>query len=181
MSLPKDIIDDQRRPVSLLKLLGRGGEGAVYEILGDPTQAAKIYFPDKAASRRDKVLAMIQAGLQKSATSIAYPIKPLFHSNGAFAGFTMEKVRARKPIHELYSPSSRKTKFVKADFRFLVRTALNLANSVAAVHSSGCVIGDINHSGILISEEALATLIDADSFQFNFGGNLYRCIVGTED
>ena len=70
---------------------------------------------------------------------------------------------------------------MKADFRFLVRTALNLANSVAAVHSSGCVIGDINHSGILISEEALATLIDADSFQFNFGGNLYRCIVGTED
>jgi DNA-binding helix-hairpin-helix protein with protein kinase domain len=175
MSLPKDIVDDQRRPISLLKLLGRGGEGAVYEILGDPTKAAKIYLPDKAVTRRDKVLAMIQAGLQKSAPNVAFPINPLFHVSGSFAGFAMEKVGGRKPIHELYLPSSRRTKFAKADFPFLVRTALNVASAVAAVHLSGCVIGDLNQSGFLISEKsALATLIDADSFQFSFGGNLYR-------
>jgi DNA-binding helix-hairpin-helix protein with protein kinase domain len=181
MSQPRDIVDDQQRPVSLQKLLGRGGEGAVYEILGDSTKAAKIYLPDKAAKRRDKVLAMTKAGLQKSARNVAFPIKPLFHRKGTFAGFTMEKVGGRKPIHELYSPSSRRTKFATADFRFLVRTALNISNAVAAVHASGCVIGDVNQSGFLISEDARATLIDADSFQFGLGSDLYRCEVLTED
>jgi DNA-binding helix-hairpin-helix protein with protein kinase domain len=181
MSIPKGIVDDQKQPVSLLKLLGRGGEGAVYEILGDPTKAAKIYFPDKARSRRDKVLAMVRAKLQDGITSVAFPTKPLYHSNGDFAGFTMEKVRGRNPVHELYSPSSRRTKFAKANFCFLVRSAINLANAVAAVHAKGCVIGDINHSGILISDDARTTLIDADSFQFTLSSDLFRCIVATED
>ena len=181
MSVPKDIIDDQKRPVSLLKLLGRGGEGAVYEILGDPTKAAKIYLPEKAIIRREKIHAMVQAQLQNGISNVAYPIKPLFRSNGLFAGFIMEKVGGRKPVHELYSPSNRRSEFAKADFRFLVRAALNVSNAVGAVHSSGCVIGDINHSGILVSQDATATLIDADSFQFRFGGALYRCTVGVPD
>src|ERR1700722_18271266 len=127
MSVPKDIVDIQKRPVSLLKLLGRGGEGSVYEILGDPTKAAKIYLPDKAIARREKILSMAQAQLQNGISNVAYPIMPLFRSNGLFAGFTMAKVTGRKPVHELYSPSSRRTQFAKADFRFLVRAALNVS------------------------------------------------------
>jgi DNA-binding helix-hairpin-helix protein with protein kinase domain len=181
MSVPKDIFDVQRRPVSLLKLLGRGGEGAVYEIVGQPTKAAKIYLQDKALLRREKILAMAQAGLHNGAGSVAYPISPLFKSNGAFAGFTMNKVTGRKPVHELYSPSSRRNLFANANFRFLVRAALNISSAVSEVHSRGCVIGDINHSGILIYQDALATLIDADSFQFTAGSDLYRCTVGVPD
>jgi DNA-binding helix-hairpin-helix protein with protein kinase domain len=181
MSVPKDIVDFQRRPVSLLKLLGRGGEGAVYEIVGDPTKAAKIYLPEKALIRREKILAMVQAQLHKGASTVAYLISPLFRSDGAFAGFTMERVAGRKPIHELYSPSSRRNQFANANFRFLVRSALNVCGAVSHVHSKGCVIGDINHSGILISQDALATLIDADSFQFTSGSDLYRCTVGVPE
>jgi DNA-binding helix-hairpin-helix protein with protein kinase domain len=138
-------------------------------------------MPDKANARREKILAMVQASLHSGANGVAYPIAPLFHSSGAFAGFTMQKVGKRRPIHELYSPSSRRQQFSKADFRFLIRSALNVANAVAAVHSAGCVIGDINHSGILISQDAIAALIDADSFQFHFQGHTFRCAVGVPD
>jgi DNA-binding helix-hairpin-helix protein with protein kinase domain len=138
-------------------------------------------MPDKAKARREKILAMVQASLHSGANGVAYPIGPLFHSSGAFAGFTMQKVGKRRPIHELYSPSSRRQQFSKADFRFLVHAALNVANAIAAVHSAGCVIGDINHSGILISQDAVAALIDADSFQFHFQGQTFRCAVGVPD
>jgi DNA-binding helix-hairpin-helix protein with protein kinase domain len=43
------------------------------------------------------------------------------------------------------------------------------------------VIGDINHSGILISENALATLIDCDSFQVQVAGKTFLCKVGVPD
>jgi DNA-binding helix-hairpin-helix protein with protein kinase domain len=107
---PRDIVD-KGRAVSLSKLLGRGGEGTVYEVANDPNIAAKIYMPDKANARRDKILAMVQASLHSGASGVAYPIDPLFHSSGAFAGFTMQKVGKRRPIHELYSPSSRRKIF----------------------------------------------------------------------
>jgi DNA-binding helix-hairpin-helix protein with protein kinase domain len=166
-------------PVS--KLLGRGGEGSVYEITNEPNIAAKIYFPDKALARKEKILAMVQARLHVGAASVTYPMGPLYHSNGNFAGFTMQKVGQRRPVHELYSPSSRRQQFKKGNFPFLVRAALNVAASMSAVHESGCVIGDVNHSGILISQDAVASLIDADSFQFQFQGRTYRCAVGVAD
>jgi DNA-binding helix-hairpin-helix protein with protein kinase domain len=180
-AIPGNVVDENGRIVALSKLLGRGGEGSVYEVTNDPNIAAKIYIPDRAKARREKILAMVQASLHAGAPGVAYPIGPLYYSGGVFAGFTMQKVGKRRPIHELYSPSSRRQQFARANFPFLIHAALNVANSVAAVHASGCIIGDINHSGILVSQDAIASLIDADSFQFRFHGNIYRCAVGVPD
>lgn len=85
-----------------------------------------------------------------------------------------------KPLHELYAPGPRKLHFPNADYRFLVRCAYNTARVAAAVHHSGCVIGDINHSGILISSKATVAFIDADSFQFTDGATKYLCKVGVD-
>ena len=63
----------------------------------------------------------------------------------------------------------------------MLRTALNIACGLASVHATGCVVGDINHSGILISNNALATLIDCDSFQIQVGGKAFLCKVGVPD
>lgn len=64
------------------------------------------------------------------------------------------------------------------DYRFLVRSAANVAVAVAKVHEAGAVVGDINHSGILVSDKATAALIDADSFQF---GERHLCRVGVPE
>src|SRR5258708_4727208 len=104
--------------------------------------------------------------------------EPLFKSSKRFAGFTMRRVGGRKAIHDLYSPASRKTYFPKADFRFLLHTSLNISSALAGVHATGCVVGDINHSGILIAPDTKATLIDSDSFQVSAGGKTYLCKVG---
>ncbi|WP_256598326.1 topoisomerase DNA-binding C4 zinc finger domain-containing protein [Nitrosospira sp. Nsp11] len=67
------------------------------------------------------------------------------------------------------------------DYRFLVRAALNVARAVGKVHQSHCVIGDLNHSGLLVSRDATIALIDADSFQFSLNDRVYHCEVGVPE
>src|SRR5262249_48150153 len=105
----------------------------------------------------------------------------LFSPNGSFAGYLMKKVGGHKPIHMLYSPHSRKLEFQRANFPFLVRAAQNISRAVASVHGTGCVIGDINHSGFLVSDAATSILIDSDSFQVLTANKTFLCQVGTPE
>lgn len=161
--------------------IGKGGEGEVFALNGDLNRAAKIYTVPDLASREAKVAAMIDAALVKRTSLVAFPLSAIRKKNGSFIGFLMPRVSGHRAIHDLYAPGSRKHKFPRADYRFLARAASNTARAVAAVHSVGCVIGDINHSGILISDKAVAALIDSDSFQFIHQGSTHRCKVGVPE
>lgn len=163
--------------VRLAKVIGQGGEGTTY-VATDPTVAAKIYFVGKSEERQNKVATIVASRLHERTRFVAFPIDTLVDDTGRFVGFTMNHIAESKPVHQLYAPGSRKLEFGRADFRFLIRSAANIARAVASVHQIGCVIGDINHSGILISHNAKAALIDADSFQIRSGTVVYRCLVG---
>ena len=167
--------------IRLAKQIGKGGEGAVYEADGKSDIALKLYWPQKAADRRDKITAMAAAGWHKTNTFVAFPVDALFGPNGAFIGFMMKKVGGHKPVHLLFSPASRKIEFARATFPFLIRSANNIARAVASVHATGCVIGDLNHSGFLTSDKATSVLIDSNSFQVVAGGKNFLCKVGTPD
>jgi len=160
--------------------IGRGGEGDVHVITDDPSHAVKLYTVTDLDERRDKVRAMVRANLAAKSDLVAFPVA-IVNSGGRFAGFTMRRITGRKPLHELYSPGARKSAFPRADYRFLVRTAANIARAVGAVHETGCVIGDVNHSGILIADTATVALIDADSFQYVEGGRRHACRVGVPE
>lgn len=168
---------DQRK-ILLGKQIGKGGEGEVYLIEGDAQHALKLYTVADTADRERKISTMIRAGLAAQAPEVAFPLSVARTSHGKFAGFLMRLVPDHKALHELYSPGSRKLHFPQADYRFIVRTALNIARAIASVHNLGCVIGDINHSSILVSREATVALIDSDSFQIADGPQLFACRVG---
>jgi DNA-binding helix-hairpin-helix protein with protein kinase domain len=163
------------------KPLGRGGEGDVYALANRSDVAIKVYKPELRGSREAKVRAMVSARLADKSTLVAFPASTATDARGSFAGFAMRLVSGYRPIHQLYSPKSRKYEFPKATYHFLVRVARNVARAVATVHDAGCVIGDFNHSGVLVGEDGTVSLIDADSFQFSFEGHTYPCVVGTED
>jgi DNA-binding helix-hairpin-helix protein with protein kinase domain len=169
------------RSVALGSQIGRGGEGNVYLLDGDPTTAIKIYTLRELGDRAQKVRAMISAGLANKEPLIAFPHGEVRDESGLFLGFAMRAVPGCKPVHEVFTPGSRKTHFPQADYRFLVRVASNLARAVACVHRCNCVIGDINQLGILVSSKAVVSLIDADSFQIRDQGTLLFCKVGFPD
>lgn len=167
--------------VSVAELIGKGGEGEVYAIKGRSGQAVKIYNTGLRAKREDKVRAMVGEGLAVRTDLVAYPGEVVTDHRGNFLGFVMRLVSGYRPLHELYSPKSRQRHFPKADYRFIIRAALNVARAVGKVQQTGCVIGDLNHSGVLVAQDATVALIDADSFQFSLNGKSYPCVVGVPD
>lgn len=167
--------------VSLGKRIGQGGEGDVYSLIHSDQLVLKLYTLKDLGDREEKIKAMVSAGLSKNSASIAFPVSIATFQNNQFAGFVMPFVAGHKPVHQLYSPAPRKRYFQNADYRFLIRTALNISKAIENAHEQNCVIGDINHSGILISDKATAVLIDADSFQFSYFGKTFLCKVGVPE
>jgi len=157
--------------------LGRGGEGEVFALADGSPRAIKIYASPDAA-REAKVRSMAAAGLTGRCPGVAFPAEPAYAADGSFAGFVMPLVEDGHLIHELFSPGSRRREFPRADWRFLVRTAVNLARVIDRVHEAGAIVGDINGSGVLVSPRAVVSLIDADSFQW---GSEHPCRVGVPE
>lgn len=167
--------------IRLSNRIGKGGEGEVYALEGSNNVALKYYTVHDAHTREEKVRCMIAEQLASKSPLIAFPISIVFDKARKFAGFTMPRISGHQPLHELYSPAARKANFPQANFRFLVLTAANIARAIGMTHSNRCVVGDINHSGILISPKATVVLIDADSFQVSDGSKTYVCKVGVPE
>lgn len=179
MTVQEIIIGKDR--FSVAELIGKGGEGEVYAVKGRSGLAVKIYNASLRAQREDKVRAMVSEGLAAKTDLVAYPGDVVTDRRGNFLGFVMPLMSGYRPLHELYSPKSRQRHFPKADYRFIVHAALNVARAVGKVHQTGCIIGDLNHSGMLVAQNATVALIDADSFQVSLNGKSYPCIVGVPD
>ncbi|WP_329842543.1 hypothetical protein [Stenotrophomonas sepilia] len=179
MALP--VLVGKSGPVRLGKQLGKGGEGTVFEVEGKPDSAAKIYSTAISGERADKLLAM--AALRTTALDqlTAWPTDVLRQSDGKVCGFVMANLRASKDIHKLYSPKSRLADFPQADWRLVVRAALNTARAFSVLHQAGHLVGDVNHGGVRVSPDATVKLIDTDSFQITHQGRTFLCEVGVQD
>jgi len=168
-------------PVRLGKLLGRGGEGTVYEVEGRPEAAAKIYASPASAERADKLVAMAALRTPALDQLTAWPTEVLRQQDGKVSGFVMANLRDSKDIHRLYSPKSRLADFPQADWRMVVRAALNTARAFAVLHQAGHLVGDVNHGGVRVAPNATVRLIDTDSFQVSHQGRTFLCEVGVQD
>lgn len=169
--------------------IGRGGEGAIYCVVGHSEVVAKIYHPPlRTESRHAKLMAMVARppadrcrALSPPHTSLAWPTDLLFE-NDRFAGFLMPRIEDSPNLVALFNPMLRRQRFPQADRRFLYRAAQNLAAVLASLHSRGHVMGDLNQKNILVKSNALVTLVDTDSFQIGNGNNqTYRCAVGVPE
>lgn len=175
--MPPALIDDKGKPVSLGMEIGRGGEGAVYDLIDRPDFVAKIYLARPGKVQVEKLAAMASAGTGELAKLSAWP-SGLIVDRGNAIGFLMPKISGFKPAFELYGPKLRLQKFPKADWRFLIRAAANTARVAAVIHDAGHVIGDINHGNMVVGQDATVRLIDCDSFQVSLGGRTWLCDVG---
>ncbi len=170
-------------------LIGGGGQADVFAVSDDSTLAVKVYHkftPELMA----KLRAMIQnppkdSMAAKGHASIAWPIDLVVDEQVSAdpIGFLMPRVNRVRPVIDFFNPKTRKDKCPGFNYLYLHRTARNLATAVHALHSKGYVVGDVNESNILVSDSALVTLVDVDSFQVKDTktGTVYRCPVGRAD
>lgn len=112
----------------------------------------------------------------------AWPIDAVFEKRSKrLVGYIMPYTDGRESIHNLYTPSSRVKHFPRANWKFLLFVAINVARAFATVHKAGHLIGDVNHSNILVGRDSKVVLIDTDSFQVRSPKKTFLCDVGVKD
>jgi DNA-binding helix-hairpin-helix protein with protein kinase domain len=173
------VFNSQRQTLSLTSELGRGGEGSIYEVYGQPDLVAKVYHKPIEQEKASKLALMARLRTDRLLELTAWPIDTLHETQGGrVSGFLMRRVSNYKEIHILYSPKSRFVEFPDAGWPFLIHAATNVARAFSVIHDHGHVVGDVNHANILVSNKATTMLIDCDSFQVSAQGQQYLCEVG---
>jgi len=159
--------------------LASGGEGTVHPLRDDVRQLAKLYHTAPDAARIEKLRWMVSRTDPDLCRFAGWPTDTLHDApNGLLIGFLMPRFDGFRPAHMLYSPAHRRSVFPRADWAFLAFAARNCAAAFDTIHGHGHVIGDVNQSNVLLSEQALVGLIDCDSFQILAHDKLFRCEVG---
>jgi len=173
--------DDRGNAIHLGPELGKGGEGAVYEVQACNDMVAKLYHVPAPPDKAQKILSMVRVAGRDLLGTCCWPTTPLFSETRSLVGFLMPSAKGYKPIHRTYSPAQRRLElafFRNADWAWLVRTARNLAVAFHTIHSHGHIVGDVNQGNAMVSAHAVVRLIDCDSFQIRHNGTLHYCEVG---
>ena len=165
--------------------LATGGEAHIYLVTGEPRWVAKIYH-----TADDRHWAKLRAMLEnppddpmaaRGHCSIAWPVDILENpGTGKPVGFLMPRLDQPVTVYEYFNPGQRRKRCPAFHYEYLLTAALNIATAVDALHARGHVVGDVNESNVLVTDAALATLVDTDSFQVRGrdGSSLHRCLVG---
>lgn len=125
--------------------LGKGGEGAVYDIEEFVDSVAKIYHTPPPALKQDKLAFMAATADAQLLNYVAWPQATLHGGRGGkVIGFMMPKVSGKEPIHMIYSPAHRRQSYPHCAWDFLLYVARNIASSFATIHEHGHVVGDVD-------------------------------------
>ncbi|NML20094.1 protein kinase [Pseudoflavitalea sp. G-6-1-2] len=160
------------------RLLGKGGEGEVYELKDHPGQVLKIYSEPLTATKARKLELMVQRSSDALQTYAAWPIDLVTDKRGKPCGFVMKKLDSYVPLHMLFSPMDRKKIFPDKGYNFLVHVAGNIASAFHSLHAAGLVVGDVNEGNLLVNNQGMVAFIDCDSFQLSDANTTYYCEVG---
>jgi len=175
--------------------LAKGGQGAVYDVKGDPNVVFKRVYDGalaKAPEFRDRVQAMVNQPPQTRESRsghlvLAWPTDLVFDGK-RFVGLVMPKLDVGNGVelHIVANPSDREDPGPHAPrwvthwtWKYLLHTASNLALATQLLHDKGYVIGDFNERNIIVQPDARVTLVDCDSMQVKVpSGRYFLCTVG---
>lgn len=158
------------------QLLGKGGEGSVFEVVGNPGIVLKEYAPNKRSERKKRKLqTMINTKLPQEALSqITWPLD-VVSQNGTFVGYTMPKATDGVDYNLAYAG-----KYALTLEKRLLMT-MNLCAAIHSIHQVNQVCGDLNPKNIQVNPQTgMMKLIDTDSFHITDWNTqqIYRCEVG---
>lgn len=148
-----------------------GGEGDIYDVVGAPSYAAKVYKPDKRTTERERKLSVMVSNQPSVMEQYAWPLDVLYE-NGQFVGYIMPKINGKEKLRNIYVYDNRKGK----PWSLFIAIAKNLSAAVYNVHEIHQVIGDLNPDNILVNpNDGMVTLVDTDSYHIFDSHITYRC------
>lgn len=176
--------------------LGGGGEGEIYDIVGNPSLVAKIYFNSKfnpvagnsnpRRNLKEKIETMLEQPVQpyvNGVLTVAWPQDLLLNQQGQFVGYVMPRVKSTHHIFAASRERERMQLYPHYTWKTSIAIAYNLSLAVKIIHQSNAVIGDMNQNNIMIDEHGHVTIIDTDSFNITNKktGKVYKCSVGISE
>src|SRR4051794_24255972 len=181
LGAPTVLLDSICRSVPIGNLIGRGGEGTVYEVQGDPTLVAKIYHKRPLDDNQvAKLQAMVSVWSSPLETIAAWPRSILYDPTSRKpCGILMTRMDDAKQLHELYGTTNRRRHFPEVGWHHMVLAARNTAAAFQTLHAANVLVGDVNQGNLLVDKRMCVRMIDCDSFQISSNGRTFACPVGT--
>lgn len=181
LAAPTTLLDSISRSVPIGDQIGRGGEGAVFVVIGEPALVAKVYhkkpLPEDQVA---KLQAMVSVWSSPLETIAAWPRSILYDSSSRKpCGILMTRMDDARPLHELYGTTARRRYFPDIGWHHMVLAARNVAAAFQTLHTANIVLGDVNQGNMLVDQKMCVRMIDCDSFQLTSNGRIFSCPVGT--
>lgn len=144
--------------MQLGKEINGGGEGTIYEVIGNPDIVAKIYHNPSKHINIKKAIPFYK----KTPSEFITP-DTLIEKNGVVTGYTMKYVNSDYfPISGLkYSKFCKKNNITDDDIKKILNKVIE---SVEKLHKIDIIIGDLNPENILTNGKEIR-FIDCDSYK----------------
>lgn len=169
-------IDGKRLWLDQRQVVGTGGEGTVFLVPFDGQQVAVKIYHAPTSQRQEKLQAFLTRQWKLPLNKIALPLQIVHNTpRGEIIGFTMPYMGAGFEEIARLANKKHRTAFLIST-KDVVSIFLNGAETLAAIHQNGLVIGDFSDQNVLY-KDGMMLWIDVDAWQFSH----YPCPVGTED
>lgn len=167
-SAARQVADIHGVRYALIRQLGRGGQGAVYEVAGGRL-AAKIVF-DASATQRERLRNHLTR-VSRLALSDLEVARPIVLLREPVLGYVMELLTGMQPLKRLAAVPKEESSpaawyLAGGGLRRRLRLLARSAGALAALHGRGLVYSDPSPDNIFVSESTAATevrLIDTDN------------------
>ena len=158
----------------------QGGEGKVYDVIGDNQIVAKLYKNGlNTIEKERKLVTMVDNPPDRAVmTQISWPLDVLYDSSNIFVGFVMPKLNINEDLNVIYEYGTT-AKYPNISWTNKIVIAKNLCAVLDAVHYAGHVVGDLNPKNISVDpNNGHIVFVDTDSYHIEDNGTVYRCNVG---
>lgn len=168
------------KEIVLSKKIAKGGEGEVYEILGDSINCIKIYYERIRSKEKEKKIKYMVLNPPKDLQGITHKIcwpKEVLYEEGQFIGFLMPKAfdDSLLPYHLCQPLIPKKlsaqwhTTFDRKSLKGIItrlKLSVNIVSIVNRIHKSNkYIIVDLKPQNLLVTAYGKVSIIDMDSVQ----------------
>ena len=165
------------------KLIGAGGEGAVYEDRNDPHMVIKVLHQQHATPERSAKLEAMCNNPPQNAQALSWPDAVETNTGGIRYRMPRASGKAGTAYRFISANERRHLPERQQEYEYRTRIGVKIAEAFRWLHTIHVRIGDVNPSNILVSDDGSVMLIDCDSFQIPGppGHQPYPCVVGSPE